>query len=73
MLLNSDAAESIVLSCLTPYFTSVYPSLNCAASAADGNSISMSGQEEVGPLSNVLISDTIRHNCIAISQQFNRY
>ena len=29
----------------------------------------MSGQGELGPLSNVLISDTIRLNCLSVSQQ----
>ena len=42
MLLDSGAAVSVVMSCLTPYFTSVYPSLNCAAATADGNSLSVS-------------------------------
>ena len=68
VLLNSGAAISVVMSCLTPYFTSVYPSLTCAAATADGNSLSVSGQGELGPLSNVLISDTMRHNCISVSQ-----
>ena len=31
----------------------------------------MSGQGELGPLRNVLISDTIRHNCISVSQLFD--
>ena len=44
------------------------PSLTCAAATAVGNSLSVSGQGELGPLSNVLISDTIRHNCISVSQ-----
>ena len=68
VLLDSGAAVSVVMSCLSSYFTSVYPSLTCAAATADGNSLSMSGQGELGPLSNVLISDTIRHNCISVSQ-----
>ena len=68
VLLDSGAAVSVVMSCLTPYFTSVYPSLTCAAATADGNSLSVSGQGELGPLSNVLIYDTIRHNCISVSQ-----
>ena len=65
VLLDSGAAISVVMSCLTPYFTS---SLTCAAATADGNSLSVSGQGELGPLSNVLISNTIRHNCISVSQ-----
>ena len=68
VLLNSGAAVTVMMSCLTPYFTSVYPSHTCAAATADGNSLSVSGQVELGPLSNVLISDTIRHNCISVSQ-----
>ena len=46
----------------------MYPSLTCATSTADGNSLSVSGQGKLGPLSNVFISDTIRHNRISISQ-----
>ena len=42
--------------------------LTSAASTADGNSISVSGQGNQGSLSNVLISVTIRHDCISISQ-----
>ena len=68
VLLDSGAALSVVMSCRTSYFTSVYPSLTCAAATADGNSLSMSGQGELGLLSNVLISDTIRLNCISVSQ-----
>ena len=68
LLLDSCAAVSVVMSCLTPYFTSVYPLLTCAAATADGNGLSVSGQGELGPLSNVLISDTIRHNCRSVSQ-----
>ena len=68
MLLDSGAAVSVLMSCLTPYFTSVYPSLTCAAATADGNSLSVSGQGELEPLSNVLISDAIWHNCISASQ-----
>ena len=69
VLLDSGGAVSVVMSCLTPYFMSVYPSLTCAAATSDGNSLSVSGQGELGPLSNVLISDTIRHTCISVSQQ----
>ena len=47
MLLDSGAAVYVVTSCLTPYFTSVYPSLTCAAATADGNSLSVSGQGEL--------------------------
>ena len=68
VLLDSGAAVSVVMSCHTPYVTSVYLSLTCAASTTDGNSLSVSGQGELGQLSNVLLSDTIRHNCISISQ-----
>ena len=68
MLLDSGAAVSVVMSCLTLYFMSVYPSLTCAVATADGNSLSVSGQGELGQLSNVIISDTIRHNCISVSQ-----
>ena len=71
VLLDSGAAVSVVMSCLTPYFTSVYPSLTCAAATADGNSLSVSGQGELGPLNNVLNSDTIWHNCISVSQLFD--
>ena len=42
--------------------------LNCAASAAAGNSPSVLGQGELGPLRDVSTSDTIQHNCISISQ-----
>ena len=68
VLLDFGAAVSIVTSCLTPYFRSVYPSLTCAAATADGNSLSVSGKGKFGPLSNVLISATIQHNCISVSQ-----
>ena len=69
VLLVSGAAISVVMSCLTPYFTSVYPSLTCAAATADGNSLSGQGVLTLGPLSNVLISDTIRH----IAYLFHNY
>ena len=53
VLLDFGAAISVVImSCLTPYFSSVYPSLTSAAATADGNSHSVSGQGELGPLSN---------------------
>ena len=68
VLLDSGAAIPVVMSCLTPYFTSVYPSLTCAAATADENSLSVSSQGELGPLSDVLVFDTIRHNCISVSQ-----
>ena len=68
VLFDAGAAVYVVMSCLTPYFTSAYPSLTCAAATADGNSLSVSGRGELGPLSNVLIFDTIRHNCISVSQ-----
>ena len=61
MLLDSGAAESVVMS--------VYPLLTCVASTADRNSLSVSVQQgKLGPLNNVLISGTIRHQCISISQ-----
>ena len=67
VLLDSGAAVSVVMSCLTPHFTSEYPSLTWAASTADGNSLS--GLGELETFCNVLISDTIQHtNCISISQ-----
>ena len=54
---------------LTPQFTSVYPSLTCDASTAYGSALSVSDQGELGPLRNVLISDTVQHNCVSISLQ----
>ena len=48
VLLDSGAAVSVVMSRLTLYFTSVYPSVTCAAATADGNSLSVSGQGELG-------------------------
>ena len=49
MLLDSGAVVSVVMLCLTLHFASVYPLLTCAASTADGNSLSVSGQGELGP------------------------
>ena len=62
MTRSNGAAVSIVMSCLTSHITSVYPLLTYTASTADGNSLSVSGQGELEPLSIVLISDTIQYN-----------
>lgn len=60
MLLDFGAALSVVMSCLSPHTMSVYPSLNFAASIADGNSLSVYGQGDLlGLLRNVLMSDTM--------------
>ena len=61
-----------------PYstFTSVYPSLIYAGTTLpplllEIASLSVSGKGELGLLNNVLISDTIQHNCIPIYIHYN--
>jgi len=67
VLIDSGAAVSVVQSNITHYFHTIYPSNSCSAITADGNSLHLSGQGDLGPLSNVLISDNIQHNCISVS------
>ena len=68
VLIDSGASVSVVQKNISHYFHSIYPSNSCSAITADGNSLRLSGQGELGPLSNVLISDNIQHNCISVSQ-----
>jgi hypothetical protein len=44
------------------------PTSSKVATAADGHSLSISAEGELGPLPSVLLADNIRHNCISISQ-----
>jgi hypothetical protein len=40
------------------------PTSSKVATAADGHSLSISAEGELGPLPSVLLADNIRHNCI---------
>jgi hypothetical protein len=44
------------------------PTSSKVANAADGHSLSISAEGELGPLPSVLLADNIRHNCISILQ-----
>ena len=68
VIIDSGAAVSVVQSHISHYLNNIVPSTSCVAIAADGNSLSLSGQGDLGPLSNVLISDDIQHNCISVSR-----
>ena len=68
VIIDSGAAVSVVLSQISHYLNNIVPSTSYVAIAADGNSLSLSGQGDLGPLSNVLISDDIQHNCISVSR-----
>ena len=65
VIIDSGAAVAVVQSQISHYLNNIVPSTSCVAIAADGNSLSLSGQGDLGPLSNVLISDDIRHNCVS--------
>ena len=68
VIIDSGAAASVVQSYIYHFLNNIVPSTSCVAIAADGNSLSLSGQADLGPPSNVLISDDIQHNCISVSQ-----
>ena len=68
VIIDSGAAVSVVQSQISRYLNNILPSTSCDAIATNGNSLSLSGQGDLGPLSNVLISDDIWHNCISVSQ-----
>ena len=68
VIIDSGAAVSVIKSYNSHNLNNILPSTSCVAIAADGNSLILPGQGDLGPLSNVLISDDIRHNCISVSQ-----
>lgn len=67
MILDSGAAVTVISSQLLSFLHNILPTSANVATAADGQALQISGVGELGPLSNVLVSDNIRHNCISIS------
>ena len=69
LILDSGASVSVVSSHLYSHLHNIRrPTSSEVGTAADGHSLSISAEGELGPLPSVLISDNIRHNCISISQ-----
>ena len=58
----------MVSSNLSQHFHNIQPTYSQVSTAAEGQSLSISGEGALGPLFNVLLSDNIRHNCLSISQ-----
>jgi hypothetical protein len=67
-ILDSGAAVTVVSSNILSSLHNIHHTSTHVATAADGQALQISGEGELGPLSNVLVSDNIRHNCISISQ-----
>ena len=63
VILDSGAAVLVVHSSIL-----ISPFASCVATDTDGNNLCLSGQGDMGPLSSILISGIIRHNCISISK-----
>ena len=68
LILDSGASVSVVSSNIAPHLQNVSSACSTVATAADGHSLSISCEGTLGPLSSVLLSNNIRHNCISISQ-----
>ena len=68
LILDSGASVSVVSSNIASHLQNVSSICSSVATAADGHSLSISREGTLGPLSSVLLSHNIRHNCISISQ-----
>ena len=68
VILDSGASVTVVSSNISSYVKHIHPTYSHVATAGDGQSLHITGEGALGPLSNVLLSDNIRHNCISIPQ-----
>ena len=68
MILDSGAAVSVVSSAISSHINNIHHTCTNIATAADGHSLNILGEGDLGPLSNVLLSVNIRHNYVSISQ-----
>ena len=69
LILDSGASVSVVSPQLYSHLHNIRrPTSPKVATAADGHNLCISAEGELGPLSCVLISDNICHNCISVSQ-----
>jgi hypothetical protein len=66
--LDSGASVTVVSSNISSYAKHIHPTYSHVATAGDGQSLHITGEGALGPLSNVLLSDNIRHNCISSPQ-----
>ena len=67
VLIDSGAAISVVSSSMSNYIENIQPTSSYVATAADGQQILLQAQGTFGPLSHVMVSEGIRHNCISVS------
>ena len=67
VLIDSGAALSVVSTSLSPYIQNLHSTSSYVATAADGQGISLQAEGSLGPLSHVMVSEKIRHNCISVS------
>lgn len=68
LILDSGASCSVVSTSLLPHIHNSQTHYTQVSTAAEGQSLHITGEGELGPLTAVLLSDNIRHNCISISQ-----
>jgi hypothetical protein len=70
--MDSGATVSVVKSDVLSLLHHIQPtSCSEVATAEEGHSLRISGEGDLGPLSNVLLSDNIRQNCTSIPQLCN--
>jgi hypothetical protein len=71
-VMDSGATISVVKSDVLSLLHHIQPtSCSEVATAEEGHSLRISGEGDLGPLSNVLLSDNIRQNCTSIPQLCN--
>jgi hypothetical protein len=68
VILDSGASATVVSSNVSSYVKHIHPTYSHVATAGGGQSLYITGEGALGLLSNVLLSDNIRHNCISIPQ-----
>jgi hypothetical protein len=68
LLIDSGASASVVSSDLSHLFSSSSVFNHQVATAGNGHTLVITHKGSLGGLSNVLVSPTIRHNCISVSQ-----
>ena len=67
LILDSGAYVSVVSSQIFPYVHNIRrPTSSEVGIAANGHTLSITAEGELGPLQSVLLSDNIRHNCISM-------
>jgi hypothetical protein len=64
LILDSGASCAVVSTSLLPHIHNSQTHYTQVATAAEGQSLHITGEGELGPLTAVLYSDNIRHNCI---------